>query len=274
MTRSHALTNYLLTHRKRLGYTQKQVADALRCSEHQVYRYEQGRRLPDLKTAIRLELFYKASLQTLFAGLYEEARHQLGKQVHVREASDAAPAVAHGSGYGRKRRRILALDPWTRAIGFAVLEGEELLCSGVRWLGPVPLPDRLLVKGESFVQGLIEFYRPSAVVLSKTDYPGSRRSKHVRAFCRVIKELALAKRLRFVESAPNEVKSSLAQGGKLNKHGIAVAVGKRFPELTDKVPSPRKPWESQDLRMSAFQAVALALVVEAGETCTAERTRE
>jgi len=255
VSHTYALPNYLLTHRKRLGYTQKQVAEALKCAENQIYRYESGSRVPDLRTAIKLELLYRASLQRLFAGLYEEAEKQLGKQVDVRESSDATASV-QGRSRG-KPQRVLALDPWTRAIGLAVLEGDELLNCGVRWLGPLPLPERLLVKGRSFVEGLIEFYRPSVLILSKTDYRGSRRSRYVQAFCRAIKKLASAQGLRFKEYEPQQVKAHL--GGKLNKHGLCLAVAEHFPELAAKVPSPRKPWQSQDVRVSAFQAVGLTL---------------
>ena len=259
MSHTYALPNYLLTHRKRLGYTQKQVAEALKCAENQIYRYESGNRVPDLKTAIKLELLYRTTLQRLFAGLYEEAQEQLGRQVQVRESSDAAPAFEKRS--RGTRGRILALDPWTRAIGFAVLEEDELLNCGVRWLGPIPLPERLLVKGKSFVEELIEFYRPSVLVLSRTDYRESRRSRYVQNFCRAIKKVAEDKKLRLKEYEPREVKARLGGGGELNKHGLCLAIAERFSELAAKVPPPRKPWQSQDVRNSAFQAVGLALAV-------------
>jgi hypothetical protein len=35
-------------------------------------------------------------------------------------------------------------------------------------------------------------------------------------------------------------------------------VVKRFPVLTQKLPPKRKPWESEDYRMSMFEALAIA----------------
>ena len=151
--------------------------------------------------------------------------------------------------HAEQTRRILALDPWTGAIGFAVLEDEKLLRCGVRYLAGMPLPKRLHMKGLSFVRELIEFYRPDVVVVSVTDYPGSKRSEHVRSFCRLLKKLIRAKALRLAEYDPYQLKSFLAPGYKLNRHGIARAVAQRFPELAAHVPPPRRVWQPQDLRL-------------------------
>ena len=43
------------------------------------------------------------------------------------------------------------------------------------------------------------------------------------------------------------------------KQEIAIAIAERFPELAPRLPRFRKPWMSEDYRMSIFDAVALAL---------------
>ena len=43
------------------------------------------------------------------------------------------------------------------------------------------------------------------------------------------------------------------------KQEIAIAIAERFPELAPRLPRSRKPWMSEDYRMSIFDAVALAL---------------
>lgn len=255
VTQVHALSNYLLTHRKKIGYTQKQVAEVLKCSEHQIYRYERGHRLPDLKTALKLELLYRKPVRKLFRGLHEELAKQLGKKL------PQGVVLPEDTAKTRKRgRRVLGIDPWTRAIGYAVLEGDELLDCGVRRLRWMTLPRRLPVKGKQIVEDLIAFYKPHKIALTKTDYAASRRSRHVRSFCRLLKKMAAERKLRVIEFTPNQVKARLRPGEKLNKRGICLAVADRVPELASRVPPPRKPWESQDLRTSAFQAAALAIV--------------
>jgi hypothetical protein len=46
---------------------------------------------------------------------------------------------------------------------------------------------------------------------------------------------------------------------KLTKYDRAQAVVQRFPVLTRKLPPKRKPWESEDYRMSMFAAAAVAM---------------
>jgi len=47
--------------------------------------------------------------------------------------------------------------------------------------------------------------------------------------------------------------------GAPNKQEIAGAIAKRFPELAPRLPRFRKPWMSEDYRMSIFDAVGLAI---------------
>jgi hypothetical protein len=57
------------------------------------------------------------------------------------------------------------------------------------------------------------------------------------------------------------VKHAFAECPNQTKYEIAVAIGKRFPELAPRVPPFRKPWMSEDYRMSIFDAVALGLAI-------------
>ena len=51
------------------------LAGVLGCSERAVQRLEAGG-LPDLLTALKLELLYHVPLQQLFAGIYDRLREQ------------------------------------------------------------------------------------------------------------------------------------------------------------------------------------------------------
>ena len=54
-------------------------------------------------------------------------------------------------------------------------------------------------------------------------------------------------------------KGPIDRAEKLTKHQRAQAVIERFPVLAQKLPPKRKPWESEDYRMSMFAAAALAV---------------
>jgi hypothetical protein len=56
-----------------------------------------------------------------------------------------------------------------------------------------------------------------------------------------------------------KVKLVFSESGAQTKQEIAVAIAKRFPELAPRLPRFRKPWMSEDYRMSIFDAVGFGL---------------
>ena len=56
------------------------------------------------------------------------------------------------------------------------------------------------------------------------------------------------------------MKQAFSESGATTKYEGAVAIAKRFPELAPRLPRFRKPWMSEDYRMSIFDAVGFALV--------------
>jgi hypothetical protein len=52
-----------------------------------------------------------------------------------------------------------------------------------------------------------------------------------------------------------------SESGASNKQDIAIAITARYPELAPRLPHFRKPWMSEDYRMSIFDAVGLGLMV-------------
>src|SRR5437868_2997578 len=75
------LPQYLRTHRRRFGLTQKEMAYLLGCKDAaKVSRYENLERLPPLKTALMYEAVFGVSVSELFAGIY----HQIEKETSKR----------------------------------------------------------------------------------------------------------------------------------------------------------------------------------------------
>jgi len=72
------LNNQLWLARKRLGLAQKHVAFLLgHKTTDQVYRYEQGLRLPGLKLFLQFEIIYGAPARVLYRDLYDELQKEL-----------------------------------------------------------------------------------------------------------------------------------------------------------------------------------------------------
>jgi hypothetical protein len=146
----------------------------------------------------------------------------------------------------------LALDTTSEGFAFAALQGSETLldwaCSEVSkkkpeaWRGRV---DKLLAR-----------YEPALMVLP--DVEDSRRGKWVKKFTLDIASFANEKGVAVRRVSRHEVQTMFANSG-TTKYEIAVAVTRLFPELASRLPRKRKPWMSEDKRMSIFDAVSFAL---------------
>jgi Holliday junction resolvasome RuvABC endonuclease subunit len=151
-------------------------------------------------------------------------------------------------------QRVLAIDPTSRGFGFAVLESSELIDYGIRE-----------AKGNKNsvslkkIADLIELYQPQIIVLENPTAKGSRRCLRVQELIREIKVLGSAKKVMTRCISRLQVKKAFALLGAATKYQIAVEITKLFPELEVRLPRIRKPWMSEDERMSIFDATALAL---------------
>jgi transcriptional regulator with XRE-family HTH domain len=68
-------TNHLLLYRKRRQLSQKAVAVLLgRRNSTMLSRYENGKSLPPLSTALRLEIIYRVPVAFLFPRMYDDLR--------------------------------------------------------------------------------------------------------------------------------------------------------------------------------------------------------
>ena len=73
--------NELILYRKRLALSQKRVAAMLGHSDTSMLsRYESGRSLPPLLTALRLEIIYRTPVAYLYPKVYKEMREQIRQQ--------------------------------------------------------------------------------------------------------------------------------------------------------------------------------------------------
>jgi len=78
------LPNYIRAHRKRQGFSQRQLAFLLHCrSEAKLSRYEHFIQVPTLPTAIRLAIILDVPVQELFAGTYRNACRDTAKRASL-----------------------------------------------------------------------------------------------------------------------------------------------------------------------------------------------
>lgn len=157
------------------------------------------------------------------------------------------------SGSSPGSRRVLAIDPTSKGLGFAVLE----------------VPDGLVDWGVKHASGngaclqraaaLIARYKPDVLVVERTDVSGCRRRRRVRQLVEDLLALARERDLRIRRISRRAVQRRFSAGGPATKRQVAVALSERFPELVPHLPRERKPWMSEDERMGIFDAVAFAV---------------
>ena len=150
--------------------------------------------------------------------------------------------------------RILAIGPFVSGIGFVALEEEEnLLDWGLRTVKGEKNPACLRV-----VEALMLRYTPNVIIIENCQAKGCRRGQRTRDLIEDIAALAKARKVKCRRVARVAVYKTFSQYGASTKHQIASELAERFPELARHLPCPRKPWASEDARMSIFDALALA----------------
>ena len=152
---------------------------------------------------------------------------------------------------------MLAIDPYTKGFGFAVLEGpERLIDYGVKKVKG----DKNFACLKKFT-GLIERYQPEVIVLENPTGKGSRRGQRVQQLLKELLELAASKRIKVRSFSRLQIRKAFYSSCAFNKYQVASSIAKQFPELALRLPPVRKFWVNEDERMSIFDAIALALTL-------------
>ena len=157
----------------------------------------------------------------------------------------------------KQRRCVLAIDPTSKGFGFAVLEGPTTLIDwGVKHATNKKDRNRtaLQLAGE-----LIRRYQPDVLAVEDTGAIGARRCRRVRQLIDWLFAVSWDRRLPVKRVSRRRVQRLFSNGALATKRQVAAALAGRFPELEPHLPRVRKPWMSEDERMSIFDAVAFAV---------------
>ena len=147
----------------------------------------------------------------------------------------------------------MALDIRRRSFAFAVFEGpNNLLDFGARSFRTGT--NKVHVSPREKLAVVFDDFNPSAVVI-RARKANARNWKSI--VDQALRRESIERRIpiRFV-TRPTIIK---AFNGNDRKYAIAVALAERFPALASKLPPKRKCWQSEDYRMSIFDAAALGV---------------
>lgn len=160
----------------------------------------------------------------------------------------------------RSPRRVLALQPSSRRLGFAVLEGRDRLVDwGVR---------NMTASGNNANLGavglLFDRYTPDLLVIEDTRAVGARRRERTVGLSDQCVRLAARTKLPCRHISRIQVLRAMVPAGRQNAQAVATEVARMFPELADRLPTERKLWMSEQYAMPMFFAAALALTILRG----------
>jgi len=152
---------------------------------------------------------------------------------------------------------ILAVDPGTRELGFAVMQGETLLYYGVKTVTNRKSPSIVLETISGFIKGLIEKYQPSVLAVEKM-FITQKNSALLYVAAEQIKAVAREAGILIWEHPPLVIRKRLCKTGRATKREAAKIVADRYPELV-RYYNRTKFWE-MEYYANLFDAIAVGLV--------------
>jgi len=158
----------------------------------------------------------------------------------------------------RTKRRILAIDPGTRYMGVALLDGGKLTYHGVTSLRRQGSPHARLREARAAVLTMIADFKPQILAVETAFFANNCNTALLNVLVDEIRAIGRRRGLRVAAYAPSTIKKRIAGDGRAGKHEVARAVAARFPELKVYL-SPDRTWQAR-YHSNMFDAVALALV--------------
>lgn len=159
---------------------------------------------------------------------------------------------------------VLGLDPGTRYLGFAVLNGEQLIAYGVHELRNGKRPYDLIGYARRSVLRLIAKHRPTCIAIEQPYQLPTNRAALLSTLVQEIHERSKEIGIDVIELSPEEVRARLMGNPKATKYEAAQMLGKRFERLGPLVPvKPKIPalWLTSRERYWLHMFDALALTV-------------
>ncbi len=279
---SSPLSSYLKAHRKKSGLTQAELATLLgSASKANISQYEHCKCLPQLKTAIALELLFGTDITDLFPNvaqstiadllprlekLQQEIKVGDGRRSQMKAQSLAdmraritglpcVTGMSEHNPYDIKNIRVLAFVPTAHGTGFALLESPPLFMLDHGVVSPRTV-HREHIKD---LNTLITENRPDVVIVEDVKAKCSMRGKTARTTVEKIIDLASGYGIAVQPIAKKDVFLHFEISQKESKSVIAAKVAEFLPELVTLVPEKRRLWQADGYLMPIFEALALIL---------------
>lgn len=166
------------------------------------------------------------------------------------------------------KQRILAIDPGTKAVGFAFFEGSELIDYAARPIRRGRSIMELLTNIETLTTRLVSEKRPTVIVIEKDSFSQIRQNALLTLAIYKMKAVARRASVPVREIAPNTVRKVICGNGHATKRDVAKFMVATYPELSAYF-EPSRRWR-QKFFMHALDGIACGLAYLRKESPTHE----
>ena len=158
----------------------------------------------------------------------------------------------------KHKAKILAIDPGTKEMGIALLDGEKIIYHGVKVIPSDRSPNEKLKEGREIILRLIKDYKPDVLVVERSFFANNRTASLLHIFINEIRAIGKKKGIRVISYAPSTVRKRIAGNGRASKEELSVIIVSKFPELKVYLSQDRA-WKNQH-HQNMFDAIALGLM--------------
>ena len=148
-----------------------------------------------------------------------------------------------------------AMHATSRGFGFVVFEGPFTVHD---WGTVVARGDKNAVCLRK-LDAMLERYTPEALLLEASGKSSSLRSERIARLYQAVASMAVARNIDVCVYPFKDVRAAFRDVGARTRQEIAEAVARHVVALSNRVPKPRRPWDSEHRRMAVFCAAALVL---------------
>lgn len=156
----------------------------------------------------------------------------------------------------RHRDLVLAVHPFTRGIAYTLFEGP---LSPIDWgVKDIRGKQKNALALEATKQ-LIERLQPDILVLQDLSGPHVHRAQRIRRLQRLIAGHAEAQAIEVHRYRRKEIQECFKVVGAVTRYEIAQSIASQVHAFGHRLPPVRKIWNSEDARMSLFDAASLVM---------------
>jgi len=157
-----------------------------------------------------------------------------------------------------KHKKILAIDPGTREMGVAFLEGEKLIYHGVKAIPEGKSPNEKQKECREIITRLINDFKPDILVVERSFFANNKTASLLHVFIKEIMAIGNKKGLKVMIYAPSTVRKHIAGNGRASKRELSKVIVSKYPNLKVYLSQDRA-WKEL-YHQNMFDAIALGLM--------------